>query len=170
MHLRVYAWREGWEDSVTIGDLILSAHPVWHSLFSLSSTPTSTPPSFTAFLVMWHKMVSGPEQTNIMKEPWFIGMLISTIGGTLWLALCIFSIWLCRKRKNKKKMAQNGMYSGKLMFLLLLFLLKQNSGKKTSSMTPLHIWRVFIPYFCKQFFCCWHCFILFTFNCSGTSA
>ncbi|ESO88452.1 hypothetical protein LOTGIDRAFT_165578 [Lottia gigantea] len=53
----------------------------------------------------------GPEQPNIMKEPWFIGMLISTIGGTLWLALCIFSIWLCRKRKNRKKLAQNGMYS-----------------------------------------------------------
>ncbi|PVD27655.1 hypothetical protein C0Q70_12822 [Pomacea canaliculata] len=61
---------------------------------------------------VWSKtFVIGPEQTNIMKEPWFIGMLISTIGGTLWLALCIFSIWLCRKRKNKKKMAQNGMYS-----------------------------------------------------------
>nr|KAG5705527.1 hypothetical protein BaRGS_009180 [Batillaria attramentaria] len=60
----------------------------------------------------WSKtFVVGPEQTNIMKEPWFLGMLISTIGGTVWLALCIFSIWLCRKRKHKKKMAQNGMYS-----------------------------------------------------------
>ena len=59
-------------------------------------------------------LCAGPEQTNIMKEPWFLGMLISTIGGTVWLALCIFSIWLCRKRKHKKKMAQNGMYSGEL--------------------------------------------------------
>ncbi|KAK6168335.1 hypothetical protein SNE40_020892 [Patella caerulea] len=60
----------------------------------------------------WSKMfIIGPEQPNIMKEPWFIGMLISTIGGTLWLALCVFSIWLCRKRKNRKKLAQNGMYS-----------------------------------------------------------
>ncbi|XP_076457798.1 roundabout homolog 2-like isoform X2 [Babylonia areolata] len=61
---------------------------------------------------VWSKtFVVGPEQSNIMKEPWFLGMLISTIGGTVWLALCIFSIWLCRKRKHKKKMAQNGMYS-----------------------------------------------------------
>ncbi|XP_048254248.1 roundabout homolog 2-like isoform X2 [Haliotis rufescens] len=63
-------------------------------------------------LGVWSKtFVVGPEQPNIMKEPWFIGMLISTIGGTLWLALCIFSVWLCRKRKNRKKLAQNGMYS-----------------------------------------------------------
>ncbi|KAL5019774.1 hypothetical protein ScPMuIL_002666 [Solemya velum] len=61
---------------------------------------------------VWSKQfLIGPEQPNIMKEPWFIGMLIGTVGGTLWLALCIFSIWLCRKRKNKKKMAQNGMYN-----------------------------------------------------------
>ncbi|XP_041372950.1 roundabout homolog 2-like isoform X3 [Gigantopelta aegis] len=61
---------------------------------------------------VWSKtFVVGPEQPNIMKEPWFIGMLIATIGGTLWLALCIFSIWLCRKRKNRKKLIQNGMYS-----------------------------------------------------------
>ncbi|KAL8616173.1 hypothetical protein ACOMHN_066659 [Nucella lapillus] len=61
---------------------------------------------------VWSKTyVVGPEQTSIMKEPWFLGMLFSTIGGTVWLALCIFSIWLCRKRKHQKKMAQNGMYS-----------------------------------------------------------
>ncbi|KAH9509233.1 hypothetical protein Btru_046533 [Bulinus truncatus] len=55
----------------------------------------------------------GPEQTNIVSEPWFIWMLVGTIGGTLWLALCVFTIWLCRRRRRnkKKKMSQNGMYS-----------------------------------------------------------
>ncbi|XP_035828900.1 uncharacterized protein LOC118478782 [Aplysia californica] len=47
-----------------------------------------------------------------MSEPWFVWMLVGCIGGTLWLALCVFSIWLFRRRRrNKKKMAQNGMYS-----------------------------------------------------------
>ncbi|XP_059143343.1 roundabout homolog 1-like isoform X3 [Physella acuta] len=62
----------------------------------------------------WSKdFVLGPEQTTIIGEPWFVWMLVGTIGGTLWLALCVFSIWLCRRRKRnkKKKMAQNGMYS-----------------------------------------------------------
>lgn len=49
-----------------------------------------------------------------MEEPWFIGVLIGVVGGTLWLALCIFSIWLCKKRKSKKKMMQNGLYTGML--------------------------------------------------------
>lgn len=49
-----------------------------------------------------------------MEEPWFIGVLIGVVGGTLWLALCIFSIWLCKKRKSKKKMMQNGLYTGRL--------------------------------------------------------
>ncbi|BFZ13792.1 hypothetical protein BsWGS_16832 [Bradybaena similaris] len=63
---------------------------------------------------VWSKdFIMGPEQTNITNEPWFIWMLLGTIGGTLWLALCVFSIWLCRRRRRnkKKKMAQNGMYS-----------------------------------------------------------
>ncbi|XP_060067917.1 roundabout homolog 1-like isoform X3 [Ylistrum balloti] len=61
---------------------------------------------------VWSKaFIVGPEQPSIMKETWFIGMLIGTIGGTLWIALCIFSVWLCRKRSNKKKLMKNGMYS-----------------------------------------------------------
>ncbi|XP_069115419.1 roundabout homolog 2-like isoform X2 [Argopecten irradians] len=61
---------------------------------------------------VWSKaFIVGPEQPSIMDETWFIGMLIGTIGGTVWIALCIFSVWLCRKRSNKKKMMKNGMYS-----------------------------------------------------------
>ncbi|XP_055865507.1 roundabout homolog 1-like isoform X5 [Biomphalaria glabrata] len=63
---------------------------------------------------VWSKdFVLSPEQTNIVREPWFIWMLVGTIGGTLWLALCVFTIWLCRRRRRnkKKKMSQNGMYS-----------------------------------------------------------
>ncbi|KAK3107099.1 hypothetical protein FSP39_007139 [Pinctada imbricata] len=60
----------------------------------------------------WSKsVIFGPEQTSLMKEPWFIGVLIGVIAGTLWLALCIFSIWLCRKRRNKKKQKMQEMYS-----------------------------------------------------------
>lgn len=60
-----------------------------------------------------------PEKPSIMKQPWFIGMLIGTIGGTLWIALCIVSIWLCRKKHTQKKlMEQSGMYSSKCLILL----------------------------------------------------
>ncbi|XP_036359348.1 roundabout homolog 2 isoform X7 [Octopus sinensis] len=53
-----------------------------------------------------------PEKPSIMRQPWFIGMLIGTIGGTVWIALCIVSIWLCRKKHTQKKlMEQSGMYS-----------------------------------------------------------
>ena len=64
--------------------------------------------------LFFHYYFSGPEQPSLMEEPWFIGVLIGVVGGTLWLALCIFSIWLCKKRKSKKKMMQNGLYTGRL--------------------------------------------------------
>jgi hypothetical protein len=64
--------------------------------------------------LVFHYYFSGPEQPSLMEEPWFIGVLIGVVGGTLWLALCIFSIWLCKKRKSKKKMMQNGLYTGRL--------------------------------------------------------
>lgn len=48
-----------------------------------------------------------------MKQPWFIGLLISIIGVTLWFALCIFVVWLCKKRKAMKKQKMQEMYSGK---------------------------------------------------------
>ncbi|KAK3764612.1 hypothetical protein RRG08_008492 [Elysia crispata] len=56
---------------------------------------------------------TGPEKTTLIQEAWFVWVLVGTIGGTLWLALCVFSVWLFRRRRrnNKKKMAQNGMYS-----------------------------------------------------------
>lgn len=58
--------------------------------------------------------ISVPEKPSIMRQPWFIGMLIGTIGGTVWIALCIVSIWLCRKKHTQKKlMEQSGMYSSK---------------------------------------------------------
>ncbi|XP_061183726.1 roundabout homolog 1-like isoform X6 [Saccostrea echinata] len=60
----------------------------------------------------WSKeYVIGPEKESLMKQPWFIGLLISIIGVTLWFALCIFVVWLCRKRKAMKKQKMQEMYS-----------------------------------------------------------
>jgi len=49
---------------------------------------------------------------GIVGQPWFIATLIGIIGGTLWLALCIFSIWLYRKRRAGKKVKKNGSLGG----------------------------------------------------------
>ncbi|XP_062583892.1 roundabout homolog 1-like [Saccostrea cucullata] len=60
----------------------------------------------------WSKeYIIGPEKESLMKQPWFIGLLISIIGVTLWFALCIFVVWLCRKRKAMKKQKMQEMYS-----------------------------------------------------------
>jgi hypothetical protein len=61
--------------------------------------------------------IPGPEKDNLMKQPWFLGLLISIIGVTLWFALCIFVVWLCRKRKAMKKQKMQEMYSGKDVYL-----------------------------------------------------
>ncbi|RUS74294.1 hypothetical protein EGW08_017945, partial [Elysia chlorotica] len=60
-----------------------------------------------------NEIIMGPEKTTLIQEPWFVWVVVGTVGGTLWLALCVFSAWLFRRRRrnNKKKMAQNGMYS-----------------------------------------------------------
>ncbi|KAK3587010.1 hypothetical protein CHS0354_016990 [Potamilus streckersoni] len=57
-------------------------------------------------------LTQGSEHADLMKEPWFIGVLIGTIGGTLWLVLCVFSVWMCKKKKQKKKMKEKRYYTG----------------------------------------------------------
>lgn len=47
----------------------------------------------------------GPSQNQITKEPWFIAM-IGALGGILWLGLCIFTVWLCKSRKRRKKLKE----------------------------------------------------------------
>jgi len=44
------------------------------------------------------------------QAPWFIATTIGVIGAALWFCLCIFIIWLCRKKK-----AQNKLKSGVTM-------------------------------------------------------
>ena len=41
-----------------------------------------------------------------MKEPWFIGVLIGVIGGTLWLALCVFQC-LAVSQTQEQETAEN---------------------------------------------------------------
>ena len=54
---------------------------------------------------------------GIVGQPWFIATLIGIIGGTLWIALCVFSIWLYRKRRASKKVKKNGSLGGESSFL-----------------------------------------------------
>ena len=60
------------------------------------------------------------EPSELMKKPWFIGVLIGTVGGMLWLILCILTVWLCKRRKNKKKMKEKRYYSGGRGLVLFL--------------------------------------------------
>ena len=34
------------------------------------------------------------EPSELMKKPWFIGVLIGTVGAMLWLILCILTMYL----------------------------------------------------------------------------
>ncbi|XP_053408441.1 roundabout homolog 2-like isoform X2 [Mercenaria mercenaria] len=47
----------------------------------------------------------GPDENQITKKAWFIGM-IGALGGILWLGLCIFTVWLCKSRKRRKKLKE----------------------------------------------------------------
>jgi len=50
----------------------------------------------------------------MVRQPWFIGAVIGTVGGALWFALCVFSLWLCRRRQRRRKHPRsNGIVSGK---------------------------------------------------------
>lgn len=44
---------------------------------------------------------------NLFQEPWFIATLIVSIGGVIWITLCIFSVWVYRKRKTCKKIPKS---------------------------------------------------------------
>ena len=67
--------------------------------------------------VMW-SMYAGPplgsRRQDILREPWFLGTLLGCIGGLLWLAFCIVSIWLYRRRKAVagRKLKNMAAYSG----------------------------------------------------------
>jgi len=68
-------------------------------------------------------MISGPNamsrlQFGMVQQPWFIGTVIGTVGGALWFALCVFSLWLCRRRQRRRKYPRsNGVVSGMLRLL-----------------------------------------------------
>jgi len=55
-------------------------------------------------------------QFGMVRQPWFIGTVIGTVGGALWFALCVFSLWLCRRRQRRRKYPRsNGVVSGTLL-------------------------------------------------------
>ena len=55
--------------------------------------------------------VSGSGSSSVTKERWFIGS-IGALGGVVWLGLCIFTCWLCRSRKRRKKLKEQWYSSG----------------------------------------------------------
>ncbi|KAK3587014.1 hypothetical protein CHS0354_016993 [Potamilus streckersoni] len=57
-------------------------------------------------------LVASSEQSDLLQKSWFIGTLIGAAGGTLWIALCIFTIILCRKRRNRKKLKEQWFSTG----------------------------------------------------------
>ena len=63
----------------------------------------------------------GSGRQDILREPWFLGTLLGCIGCLLWLAFCIVSIWLYRRRKavTGRKLKNMTAYSGINCYLLL---------------------------------------------------
>ncbi|ESN98989.1 hypothetical protein HELRODRAFT_188972 [Helobdella robusta] len=57
-------------------------------------------------IVIGPLLTSSPDP-HLLKQPWFIAMLILLIGGLLWTVLCVFSVWLCRKRSKGIKLHKN---------------------------------------------------------------
>ncbi|XP_053372877.1 roundabout homolog 1-like [Mercenaria mercenaria] len=60
------------------------------------------------------KSVTGEEsgEEDLFKRSWFVGLLIAVGGVMLWLLLCIFSVWLCKRKKHRKKMKDQRFYTG----------------------------------------------------------
>ena len=48
----------------------------------------------------------------IINEPWFIATVISVVGAAVWIVVCLFSIWLCRRHKANKKGSKNRAHPG----------------------------------------------------------
>lgn len=69
-------------------------------------------------LVNWNDAFPGqfPGELNqaLLMEPWFIATLVATVGAAIWLALCLFSIWIYRRRTERKKGKKNRAVTGKL--------------------------------------------------------
>ncbi|XP_052804900.1 roundabout homolog 2-like isoform X2 [Mya arenaria] len=53
----------------------------------------------------------GSGDSSVTKERWFIGS-IGALGGVVWLGLCIFTCWLCRSRKRRKKLKEQWYSNG----------------------------------------------------------
>lgn len=51
--------------------------------------------------------IPGEVNQPLLMEPWFIALLVATVGAALWLALCVFSIWMYRRRTEHKKEKKN---------------------------------------------------------------
>ena len=69
-------------------------------------------------MTLLHHYFPESEASELMKKPWFIGVMIGTVGGMLWLILCILTVWLCKRRKNKKKMKDQRFYTGGMLVVL----------------------------------------------------
>lgn len=53
----------------------------------------------------------------LLMEPWFIATLVATVGAAIWLALCLFSIWIYRRRTERKKGKKNRAVTGVRLFI-----------------------------------------------------
>jgi len=81
---------------------------------------------------------------GMVQQPWFIGTIIGTIGGALWFALCVFSLWLCRRRqRNRKYPRSNGVVSGKLLSFVItrsyLFVISWPATMWGPAMVVVHV-------------------------------
>ncbi|XP_052243255.1 roundabout homolog 1-like isoform X2 [Dreissena polymorpha] len=64
------------------------------------------------------KPVAQEESTDgdLFKKTWFVGLLIGVGGVMLWVLLCAFSVWLCRRKRQRKKMKDQKYYPGVSQF------------------------------------------------------
>jgi len=51
-------------------------------------------------------------EQKLVNEPWFLATVIGTVGGILWVSLCLFSFILYRKHKAQQRLNKNGSATG----------------------------------------------------------
>ena len=53
-------------------------------------------------------------ERDLVTEPWFLAVLAGSVGALVWLALCAFSVYLCRRRRGRgaRGGARGGQHKG----------------------------------------------------------
>ena len=94
----------------------------WSEIFQLQTFENIPKYKNIAMCLVSERMASSEMSPGLLAEPWFLATIIGTIGGIIWVAFCIFSVLLFRKRKVSKMRKTNGDEAGYVAELLCLII------------------------------------------------